>query len=50
MFCFNIRYNTEKKKTVKIVKINKNKNKITHTDLCDPFMNNNPCYQLDIAL
>lgn len=45
MFCFNIRYNTEKKKTVKIVK-----NKITHTDICDPFMNNNPCYQLDIAL
>lgn len=45
MFCFNIRYNTDKKKNAKIVK-----NKIAHMDVCDPFMNNNPCYQLDIAL
>jgi len=45
MFCFNIRYNTDKKKNNKIIK-----NKIAQTDVCDPFMNNNPCYQLDIAL
>ena len=44
-FCFNFRFKIGKNKKRKV------EHKITETDGCDMFMNNNPCYQLiDIAI